>query len=79
MKEAFNKLAPEGKMYQHDYEGPDDMPAHIKSCLTGVSLSIPITKGVLGLGTWQGIWLMEFRTQSHTRQVTATIQGQSFK
>ena len=66
-------------MYQHDYEGPDDMPAHIKSCLSGVSLTIPITKGALGLGTWQGIWLMEFRTQSHTRQITATIQGQAFK
>jgi len=55
------------------------MPAHIKSCLTGVSLTIPINKGSLGLGSWQGIWLMEFRTDSHTRKITATIQGQPFK
>jgi secondary thiamine-phosphate synthase enzyme len=55
------------------------MPAHIKSCLSGVSLMIPITKGALGLGTWQGIWLMEYRTNSHTRTVTATINGQNFK
>lgn len=55
------------------------MPAHIKSCISGVSLNIPITKGALGLGTWQGIWLMEFRTHSHTRTITATLQGQSFK
>jgi secondary thiamine-phosphate synthase enzyme len=66
-------------MYQHDYEGSDDMPAHIKSCITGVSLTIPIKKGVLGLGQWQGIWLMEFRTDSHTRKITATIQGQPSK
>jgi len=55
------------------------MPAHIKSCISGVSLSIPISKGALALGTWQGIWLMEYRTQSHTRTITATIQGQSHK
>ncbi len=59
MKKFFNKLVPEGKnLYEHDFEGPDDMPAHIKSALTGVSLSIPINKGKLFLGTWQGVWLM---------------------
>lgn len=59
MKNFFNKIVPEGKnLYEHDDEGPDDMPAHIKSALTGVSLNIPINKGRLMLGTWQGIWLM---------------------
>lgn len=56
---AFNKIVPEGKgLYQHDSEGPDDMPAHVKSVLSGASLNIPITNGQLGLGTWQGVWLM---------------------
>jgi secondary thiamine-phosphate synthase enzyme len=55
------------------------MPAHIKSTLSGVSINIPITKGKLGLGTWQGIYLMEYRTSQHTRTMTATIQGQPFK
>lgn len=52
------------------------MPAHVKSVLSGASLNIPITKGQLGLGTWQGIWLMEYRTSSHTREITVTLQGQ---
>ena len=52
------------------------MPAHIKSILSGVTLTIPITNGKLALGTWQGIWLMEYRTHQHTRQLTVTIQGQ---
>lgn len=76
MENGFNKLAPEGKgLYQHDMEGPDDMPAHIKSVVSGVSLNIPITNGQLNLGTWQGIWLMEYRTHSQTREVVVTLQG----
>lgn len=62
-------------MYEHNDEGEDDMPAHVKSMISGVSLSIPITNGKLGLGTWQGIWLMEYRDSSHSRQITVTIQG----
>jgi secondary thiamine-phosphate synthase enzyme len=59
MENAFNRLVPEGKgLYQHDSEGPDDMPAHVKSVLSGASINIPITNGQLALGTWQGIWLM---------------------
>lgn len=59
MESTFNRLVPEGKgLYQHDCEGPDDMPAHVKSVLSGASLNIPITNGQLALGTWQGIWLM---------------------
>ena len=51
------------------------MPAHVKSVLSGTSLSIPITNGQLALGTWQGIWLMEYRAHSHTREITVTLQG----
>ena len=62
MDKAFDKLAPENQpFYQHTVEGPDDMPAHIKSVLTGSSVSIPISNGKLNLGTWQGIYLCEFR------------------
>ncbi|WP_084274516.1 secondary thiamine-phosphate synthase enzyme YjbQ [Crocinitomix catalasitica] len=59
--------------YQHNYEGPDDMPAHIKSILTGHSISIPIRNGALLLGTWQGIYLAEFRNISTKRKIIATI------
>lgn len=51
------------------------MPGHIKSMVSGVSLTIPITNGHLGMGTWQGVWLMEYRNSSHTREVTVTLQG----
>lgn len=72
----FNKLVPEGKnLYEHDDEGLDDMPAHVKSVLSGAFLTIPITNGKLGLGTWQGVWLMEYRAGNHNREVTVTIQG----
>lgn len=71
---AFNKLVPEGlKQYVHTMEGPDDMPAHIKSSLVGQSVSIPITKGRLNLGTWQGIYLCEFRNHGGRRRLVATI------
>lgn len=75
----LNKIAPEGKnLYQHDDEGPDDMPGHIKCALTGVSLNIPISKGQLLLGTWQGIYLMEYRAHKQNRQVVVTLNGQKF-
>lgn len=77
LKNYLNKIVPEGKnLYEHDDEGPDDMPAHIKSALTGVSLNIPISKGQLLMGTWQGIWLMEYRANKQNRQVVVTINGQ---
>ena len=53
------------------------MPAHVKSALSGVSITIPINKGALMMGTWQGIWLMEYRTHKHTRRLTVTINGQA--
>ena len=61
--------------YDHTMEGPDDMPAHAKSSLFGVSLTIPITDGRLSLGTWQGIYLCEFRNYGGNRRIVATIYG----
>lgn len=71
---VFNHLVPENMPFlTHTYEGPDDMPAHIKSTLVGSSISIPITNGRLNLGTWQGIYLCEFRNQGGGRKLVATI------
>lgn len=70
----FNKLVPEGsKEYIHTFEGEDDMPAHIKSSIMGQTLSIPITNYQLNLGTWQGIYLCEFRNSGGRRRLVATI------
>lgn len=72
----FSRLVPDGAPYfGHDMEGPDDMPAHVRSILTGSSLTLPVTNGKLNLGTWQGIYLYEHRLQSHSRQITVTISG----
>lgn len=72
----LDRIAPEGdEHWDHTLEGLDDMPAHVKSMLTGVSLTIPITDGVLNLGTWQGICLCEFRDRGGPRRVVATVQG----
>ncbi len=71
------QLVPDGSpMFRHNTEGDDDMPAHVRSILTGASLSVPITGGRLALGTWQGIFLWEHRAQGHRRRVTVTIQGE---
>jgi len=71
---SFDHLVGENEpFYQHTCEGPDDMPAHIKSTLIGASVSIPITNHKLNLGTWQGIYLCEFRNQASTRHLIATI------
>ncbi len=70
----FNKLVPENQAdYTHTLEGSDDMPAHVKSTLVGPSLTIPITKGRLNMGTWQGIYLCEFRNYGGSRKILATI------
>jgi secondary thiamine-phosphate synthase enzyme len=70
----LNRLVPEGDpFYRHDAEGPDDMPAHIKSALTQTSLSVPIVKGKLGLGTWQGIYLWEHRHRGAAREVLVHV------
>jgi secondary thiamine-phosphate synthase enzyme len=73
LAQFFKQLAPEKpSLYRHGMEGPDDMPAHIKSVLGGVNLSIPIVSGKLALGTWQGIYLVEHRTHDHIRSIIIT-------
>jgi secondary thiamine-phosphate synthase enzyme len=76
--DAFlRRIVPEDvRLYRHNDEGPDDMPAHIKSALTQTQLSIPVTDGRLQLGTWQGVYLGEHRDQPHSRSVVATIWGE---
>jgi secondary thiamine-phosphate synthase enzyme len=70
----LNRLVPEGdRDFTHTAEGPDDMPSHIKSILTNVSLSIPVIEGTLALGTWQGIYIWEHRTRPHTRQIVVHV------
>lgn len=72
----FNEMIPENApWYQHDTEGPDDMPAHIKASLMGASVSIPITNGKLNLGTWQGIYLCEHRNHGGRRELVITAWG----
>lgn len=70
------KLAPEGDHYAHDDEGPDDMPAHLRAALTGVTLSIPVIAGRLALGTWQGIYLAEHRRAPHRREIAIHLSGE---
>jgi len=77
MENHFMRHVPEEAPYQHDYEGRDDMPAHIKSSLLGVSLLLPVQRGKLMLGTWQGIWLGEHRIHGGARRIVATLQGES--
>ena len=70
----FNKIVPENEPFiQHDLEGADDMPAHIKASFVGSSITIPITNGQLNLGTWQGIYLCEFRNAPHRRKLVLTV------
>ena len=72
----FNEMVPEDAPYYiHTYEGPDDMPAHIKASLLGTSVQIPITKGKLNLGIWQGIYLCEHRDRASGRQLVLTVFG----
>lgn len=70
------RLAPESSDYEHDDEGPDDMPAHLRAVLTGVQLSIPLDGGRLMLGTWQGIYLFEHRRRPHARELALHLLGQ---
>ena len=78
MESHFNHFVPERQSYyRHDYEGDDDMPAHIKASILGASVSIPITRGALALGTWQGIYLGEHRDFGGARKVVVTLNGQT--
>jgi secondary thiamine-phosphate synthase enzyme len=72
---ALRRLAPEDAGWVHDVEGPDDMPAHVKAMLAGVSLHVPVVGGKLALGTWQGIYLIEHRARPHTREVILQFVG----
>lgn len=72
---AFERMAPANGPYAHIMEGPDDMPAHIKSALTSVSLTIPVRGGVAMLGTWQGVFVLEHRARHHAREVALHFMG----
>jgi secondary thiamine-phosphate synthase enzyme len=73
---ALARLAPEDAGWSHDAEGPDDMPAHVKSMLTATSLQVPALNGELALGTWQAIYLVEHRRHAHRREVVLQFVGQ---
>jgi secondary thiamine-phosphate synthase enzyme len=74
---ALDRLAPEDAGWRHDTEGPDDMPAHVKTMLTASSLHVPILRGELALGTWQAIYLIEHRTRPHRREIVLQFIGAS--
>lgn len=76
IKAYFSRIAPENGPYEHNYEGADDMPAHLKTALTQVQLSIPVVNGSLVLGTWQGIYLFEHRTRPHRREIVLHLIGE---
>lgn len=73
---ALDRLAPQDAGWAHDLEGPDDMPAHVKTVLTGVSLAIPVEAGRMKLGTWQAIYLVEHRARPHRRELTVAFVGE---
>lgn len=72
----LSDLAPESRRWEHDDEGPDDMPAHARSALTKTSEAIPITDGCLALGTWQGVYVWEHRTRPHQRRLVVHVVGE---
>lgn len=77
MERHFNEMVPENAPYYvHTYEGPDDMPAHIKTVLLGASLSLPIKNGRFNVGTWQGIYLCEHRNRAGSRRLVVTLHGE---
>jgi len=77
LEKFFDELAPEGAgLYEHDDEGPDDMPAHLKTAMTSVQLNVPVMKGQLMLGTWQGIYLFEHRSAPSTREIVLHLVGE---
>lgn len=75
-EKVFNMLVPENLPFlDHDYEGPDDMPAHIKAAMIGTSVSMPIVNGKVDLGTWQGVFLCEFRNRGGSRKLVLTLHS----
>jgi secondary thiamine-phosphate synthase enzyme len=78
LERYFARLVPDGDpLFRHTAEGPDDMPAHVRTILTQNSLAIPVSDGRCDLGTWQGVFLWEHRTSPHHRRITVTIVGES--
>jgi secondary thiamine-phosphate synthase enzyme len=77
LESSLNAVAPEDAPYVHTVEGPDDMPAHVKSVLIGSSVSVPVHAGKLCLGTWQGIFLAEHRDRAGPRSIVLTLQGET--
>ena len=75
LQQWMDRLAPESDVYEHDDEGPDDMPGHLRSAVTRTSETIPIAAGRLALGTWQAVYLWEHRTAPHARRLIVTILG----
>jgi secondary thiamine-phosphate synthase enzyme len=76
LERFLDRLAPDSRsLYTHAYEGPDDMPAHIKSVIIGAQLTLPVSHGAFKLGTWQGVYLCEFRTRGGSRRVLLTLNG----
>jgi secondary thiamine-phosphate synthase enzyme len=76
MERYFERIAPEGASYEHDLEGPDDMPAHLRTALTQTSLAVPVEGGRMLLGTWQGIYLFEHRSRPHRREIVLHLIGE---
>ncbi len=78
LESFLQRLAPDGDpRFEHSNEGPDDMPAHLRTILTKTELTLPVSSGRLALGTWQGLYLYEHRTRGHGRQVLLTISGEA--
>ncbi len=76
LQRYFAAIAPESREYEHDDEGPDDMPAHLRTALTAVSLSVPVADGAMVLGTWQGVYLFEHRAAPHRRRLALHVIGE---
>ena len=76
LERYFEQIAPESSGYEHDDEGPDDMPSHLRSALTATQLSIPVNDGALVLGTWQGIFLFEHRRHARQREIALHLIGE---
>ena len=76
LEHYFERIAPEGGPYEHDEEGPDDMPGHLRTALTQTSLVIPVEQGRLALGTWQGIYLFEHRQSTPMREIALHVMGE---
>ena len=76
LEKFFDEIAPENADYEHDDEGPDDMPAHLRTALTQVQLNVPVMGGRLMLGTWQGIYLFEHRSRPSTREIVLHLVGE---